>query len=98
MEWRTFTSDAYSDGFARLDSSIRQHALRVMGKIVVIPFVGKSLKGPGNFFRVRLGQYRIIYRIELETIHFSLIDKRDVVYRLLEAIQRDMTRGQNTNP
>ena len=44
----------------------------------------KSLKGTGEpFLRVDIGEYRIIYRVEGETLHVPVVGKRnyDEVYR-----------------
>ena len=42
----------------------------------------KKLKGY-ELYRVRVGNYRVIYHFDETTIFVTIIDKRDVVYKNL---------------
>lgn len=47
------------------------------------PHDAKGLKGYSDFRRVDIGEYRVIYRAEAETVKISLVGKRndDEIYK-----------------
>jgi mRNA interferase RelE/StbE len=50
------------------------------------PQDSKKLQGHEGFYRVDAGEYRVIYRVNEDTIYISLIGKRndDEIYRQLK--------------
>jgi len=47
-----------------------------------LPQKSKKLKGY-RYYRVRVGNYRIIYHFNEETIFITIINKRDIIYKNL---------------
>lgn len=48
----------------------------------------EKLKGHKNIFRVRVGDYRIVYRKSHDQIFIVLLGHRKEIYRLLKALLR----------
>ena len=67
----------------------RHIAKRIMDKIdellvkETVPHTAKSIVGERGVFRIRIGDYRVLYRIEYEknTIAIIKIDKRSKIYK-----------------
>jgi mRNA interferase RelE/StbE len=82
-----FTPDALDV----LKSLPSKHARQVAGKIEQLAqdpsgLPVKELKGSDGFFRLRSGEYRIIYRVQGQELQVWLIGRRndDDVYRRFE--------------
>ena len=47
------------------------------------PYTGKKLKGYDSLYRIRVGKFRVIYKIDEEekVVYVVLIDKRSRVYK-----------------
>ncbi len=47
------------------------------------PYTGKKLKGFDSLYRIRVGKFRVIYKIDEEekVVYVVLIDKRERVYK-----------------
>ncbi len=47
------------------------------------PYIGKKLRGFDSLYRIRIGKFRIIYKIDEKekVIYIVLIDKRSRVYK-----------------
>ena len=85
-EWRFELTDEAEADLGKLDSSIRTQVLEKIKwfrenfeQITPLPLGGKWR----GFFKLRVGDYRIIYEVERErgmvTIHY--IDRRDKIYK-----------------
>lgn len=51
-----------------------------------LPTNSKKLVGY-SFYRVRVGNYRIVYKYDLKFLYVTIIDKRDKVYHSLKNIE-----------
>ncbi len=72
-----------------------KHARQIFERIALLrndPFAIKSLelKGFSPFCRFRSGEYRVIFRIDDDTLHITIIGKRndDEVYKQLRRFLR----------
>jgi mRNA interferase RelE/StbE len=77
----------YSDEFKKSYSKIKDDALRrrihkAIQKLPSMPLSGKPLKyGYKGYRRLRVGPFRIFYRIEKEVIMIAGFEHRKKVYR-----------------
>ena len=79
---------------------LAERQLKLLGKAVQIvvsrkirePFFvsnkEEKLKGHKNIFRVRVGDYRIVYRKSGDQIFIVLLGHRKEIYRLLKSLLR----------
>ena len=65
--------------------------IAIVKKIKSLPKLGskqkiEKLKGYNNIFRIRIGDYRIIYRKKASEIYIVLIGHRKHIYQLLKQL------------
>ena len=78
-----FYSEKFVNALEKLDKPVREAAAKRILRILELPLLGKQLHGEANLFSERFMQYRIVYKVEGETIIFVKLGKRDNVYRAL---------------
>lgn len=77
-----------SEDLSHLDRSILLEIKKAIeSKLVTNPDVyGKPLRGPlHGYWSLRVGDYRIAYRILARTVHVDGIEHRSVVYKTLHS-------------
>ena len=79
-----FLRDAKKD-LERLEHKIAKRIVKVLENLSLNPFQQKAIKikGEKDIFRIRVGKYRILYKIyaNKKTLLVIRIDKRSRVYR-----------------
>jgi len=72
-----------------------KHARQISEKIVLLSqasdkIASRELKGFAPFRRCKAGEYRIVYRVDDDTLHITIIGKRndDEVYKQLRRFLR----------
>ena len=65
----------------KLDRKSREALKRVIYRIVEDPTRFKSLRGKSKYYRVRLGIYRLVYKLEGKRITLMFIKKREIAYK-----------------
>lgn len=82
MRFSVRYSNKSCDFFKKSELEIRKRVLNKIDNLLVNPFPNdvKSVKGKG-LFRVRVGNYRILYEIEEDEIVIFKIEKRGNVYK-----------------
>lgn len=88
---RMLKPDIYLEAQEFIDGLDKKRAAQLanaIDRLCANPHPGKcrKLKGLGGYFRVRAGDYRIIYEVDGESLNVVLVDTRhdDEVYRALE--------------
>jgi mRNA-degrading endonuclease RelE of RelBE toxin-antitoxin system len=77
----TFSPGA-SKAIQALRPPLRERVERALQRIVADPATGKSLKGPLQGKRsYRVGDWRIIYLVQEDTVYVETLDHRGRVYR-----------------
>ena len=77
----TFSSVALKQ-IQRLDPPIRERVERAMALIALDPQSGKPLRGPlRGKFSYRVGDWRIVYRVENEEVYVEAVTHRSSAYR-----------------
>lgn len=71
----------------KIDQIAIARKIRLIKYSFVVPEKSK-LRGYKNIFRVRISQYRIVYRKTVEEVYIILIGHRKDVYRLLNQLFR----------
>jgi mRNA interferase RelE/StbE len=86
MIWTLLVAGSVERFVRSLDD--RRTAARIVEKIAslrLLPFPAgyKKLKGSRNEYRVRVGDFRIVYGVNAETATITIydVDRRDKVYR-----------------
>lgn len=84
---RTILSPAAEKRLTRLPKldqiAVAKKIRSLAGKTILFP---KKLKGYKDIFRIRVGDYRIIYRRTREQIYIILIGHRKDVYQLFRRL------------
>ena len=80
---------SYSKKFIKKNKSSNPQLLKKIAKVieglVKDPMPGGAKKLVGyEFYRVRVGNYRIVYRYDEEFLYVTIIDKRGQVYNQLK--------------
>jgi mRNA interferase RelE/StbE len=80
--------DLTKDALRFIEELEPKHFKQVVNKILSLlenpqPNDGKKLIGYDDYFRVSVGEYRVIYRVDKETVKVALVGKRndDEVYK-----------------
>lgn len=71
----------------KIDQIAIARKIRLIKYSFVVPEENK-LSGYKNIFRVRISQYRIVYRKTVEEVYIVLIGHRKDVYRMLNQLLR----------
>lgn len=64
----------------RLDQKEKEIVNKQVEKVKRNPTRFRRLRGRENCYRIRIGNLRIVYYLEGETIIFLVVEKRDTVY------------------
>ena len=83
MKYKVILTNKAEKQLRKIDSSIQKRLVKKMEQLVPNPrMIGvKKLKGEDNFYRVREGNYRIIYAIqdtELLIVVINVGHRRDI--------------------
>jgi len=81
VPYQLFFAKEFVDDIQKLDHSVKVHLKNIYQKIGENPFRFKPLHGDQTSFRVRIGNYRLIYRVRGDEIHMMRFEKRDKVYK-----------------
>ena len=68
----------------KLDSSIKKHLEKTLEKVLEDPARFKPLEHFPSHYRLRLEQFRVIYKVEGNAIILLFVRKRDEVYRQIK--------------
>ena len=87
MRYSVEFTRAAAKGFRRLPTEIRNRVSKVVDGLADNPKPegAKALKGSGNLLRIRVGSYRIVYRVEegVPLVLVITVGHRKNVYRRL---------------
>jgi mRNA interferase RelE/StbE len=80
---------SYSKKFIKKNKSLNPQLLKKIAKVIEEllkdPTPGGSKKLVGyEFYRVRIGNYRIVYKYDEKFLYVTIIDKRGQVYNKLK--------------
>ena len=85
MIYKLVFDDKVIKDFKKIDSSWQKKILKaIQGKLIQTPYIGKKLVGDlSPFYRLRVGDYRIVYSIEDSLLIVTIIKvrHRKSVYR-----------------
>jgi len=79
---------AYSKKFIKKNQGSNPDLIKRLGLAIKaltnnpVPSGCKKLVGY-PFYRIRIGNYRIVYRYDDKTLYIALVEKRDKIYSLL---------------
>lgn len=69
--------------FRKLDRNVQVRALEEVSKLESDPFQGKSLHGVlKGKLSLRVGNYRVIYKVKNNTVYLLAVGHRKKVYRV----------------
>lgn len=83
---------AYTKKFIKKNKTSNFVLIKKLGLIIKelainpLPKGSKKLTGY-PFYRIRLGNYRIVYRYDDKILYVTIIEKRDKVYTLLKKLK-----------
>ncbi|MFH1780047.1 MAG: type II toxin-antitoxin system mRNA interferase toxin, RelE/StbE family [Candidatus Micrarchaeota archaeon] len=80
MEYQLAYTDEFKKDVKKLDASMKPRVKKAIEKIIQEPTRFKPLEHKANTFRVRFSVYRLIYKVEKNTILLLRLGKRDDVY------------------
>ena len=71
--------EPFQKALKKLDGSVKSKLPALLEKISENPLVGRPLRHYANYFRIRFGNYRLIYLVDEERneVLVSLVGKRD---------------------
>lgn len=81
MAYKLIFTDRFREDIEKLDHSVRVHIKKLYDKIEENPYHFKPLHGDVNTFRVRILNFRLIYKVSGEEIRMMRFEKRSKVYR-----------------
>jgi len=81
--YELYQTDTFISDLKSLDRKTKDTVKRIVYKLVEDPTRYKPLKGKSGYFRIRLGSYRLVYKIKNKKITLMFIRKRDRVYKKL---------------
>lgn len=82
----------YSKKFIKKNKASNPSLLKKIAAVIEnllkdpLPLGSKKLVGY-PFYRVRLGNYKIVYKYDKEFLYITIIDKRDKVYNSLRNVE-----------
>ena len=78
------TSEKFLKNLQKKDSTTaRQIALKITAlTLEPMPQISLAIVGNGDFRRIRVGKFRVIYRFDDEVLFVTLVNKRDKVYKM----------------
>ncbi len=82
MTYEIFLSRQAKKFLDRLDKSTRDRIVEKLKLLTDTPFAlpYKKIKGRDNTYRIRIGDFRVIYSVRGHEIRILKIDKRERVY------------------
>ncbi len=65
------------------NENVLKHLLRSLKNLGDNPHTGKKLKGYDSLYRMRVGKFRVVYKVDekKKIVYIVLIDKRSRVYK-----------------
>jgi len=78
--YELYRTDTFDSDLKALDSKTKGALKKIIYRLIADPTRFKPLRGKTSHYRVRLGVYRMVYKIEGERITLMYVKKRDVVY------------------
>lgn len=72
----------------KLDQIAVVKKLRSLQQVSTTEIQKEKLIGYSDIYRIRVGQYRIVYRQRTDVVHIILIGHRKDIYGLLERLHR----------
>ena len=89
-QFRVVLKKSAEKEFSVLDAKLQERILDVLSQLEEDPrpIGARKLNGPYDLWRVRVGNYRILYKIEdnILKVYVVRIEHRRQVYRRLEAL------------
>jgi len=83
MSYSFVWTDSFSEDIRRLDPAIKNRLLRKLSGVQRNPLTFDRFKGRSNRFKVRIGNFRLVYDVDIPAASVCLIlfRKRGDVYR-----------------
>lgn len=81
MPYKLLFTEAFLKDIEKLDHSVKLHIKKLYDKIEENPRHFKPLHGDSSVFRVRIMNYRLIYKMSENNILMMRFEKRSKVYR-----------------
>lgn len=76
-------SDTFEKDLGKLDAQQKARLEKALLKVILNPARFKPLTGFANHYRIRFGQFRLVYKVENNKIILLFIRKRDTIYRII---------------
>jgi mRNA-degrading endonuclease RelE of RelBE toxin-antitoxin system len=73
-------TDTFKTDLKSLDGRTKETLKRILYRLLENPTRFKPLKGKPQYYRIRLGVHRLVYKTENKKITLMYIKKRDIVY------------------
>jgi mRNA interferase RelE/StbE len=87
MSWDIVVSNNFKKSFSKLNKDLQKKVYDILKSLRKDPFLlpYKKLKGTRNYYRVRIGKYRLVYSLDHEkkVIKILDLDVRGRVYKNL---------------
>ena len=82
MMFEVYLSRQAKKTLEKLDEDTRKRIIEKLKLLAENPFIlpYKKIKGRENTYRIRIGDYRVIYSVRGQEIRILKIDKRERVY------------------
>jgi len=81
MAYEILRTDTFARDLKKLDKKTADQIRKALHRIIDQPGRQKPLKGLPGYYRLRVGVYRIIYKLEGNKFTLLFIKKRDTAYK-----------------
>ena len=81
--YELYQTDTFRNDLKKVDKRTKESLRHIIEKLLEDPTRYKPLKGKPGYYRIRLGVYRLIYKLEAEKIVLMFVKKRGTVYKKL---------------
>ena len=80
-KYQVLHTPTFRKSFDKLDALVQRRVLQALGKLEENPYLGLKLKGQRvGRWRLRVGNYRIRYDIDGDTVILHLVKHRSAIY------------------
>lgn len=79
--YELYQTDTFTSDLKFLDKKTKEALKKTIYRMLEDPVRFKPLKGRSSYYRIRIGVYRLVYKLENKKITLLYFKKRDTVYK-----------------